>query len=147
MTQQNIENLMNLALDATESERDRSLNLDVGYNPIENEWELIIKYSGSLDIVRAFALRVTELRNEYAVIAVRERDIPRLSQIPQIEFIEKPKRLYFQVENGRRVSCINAVQDARFLVRSAPEMPGSGLAGTSGGLFGQGTVAVFGFGN
>ena len=154
MTEQNIENLLNLALDATEEERERSLNLDVGYFPVENEWELIIKYSGSLEAVRAFALRVTELRNEYAVIAVRESDIPRLSQIPQVEFIEKPKRLYFQVENGRRVSCINSVQDARFFPRSEPSAPGltggmrqpdiseRSAVGSSGGLFGRGTLAA-----
>ena len=48
MTEQKLENLLNLALDATEEEREKSLNLDVGYYPIEKEWELIVKYSGSL---------------------------------------------------------------------------------------------------
>ena len=28
--------------------------------------------------------------------------------------MEKPKRLFFQVANGKRVSCINEVQDTRF---------------------------------
>lgn len=30
MTEQNLENMLNLALDATEEEREKSLNLDVG---------------------------------------------------------------------------------------------------------------------
>jgi len=111
---QKVENLLNLALDATEEERVRSLELEVGYNPIEREWDLVIKYSGSLDPVRALATSVTELANEYAIITVRESVIDRLASIPQIEYIEKPKRLFFQVANGKRVSCINPVQRTPF---------------------------------
>ena len=134
MTEQNLENMLNLALDATEKEREKSLNLDVGYYPIEKEWELIVKYSGSLDAVREFAVQVTELKNEYAIVVVRESDIQRLADLPQVEYIEKPKRLYFQVENGRRVSCINLVQDTRFFIPGRPE-------GTEG-LFGKGVLVA-----
>lgn len=66
MEDQKLENLLNLALGATEEEREKSLNLDVGYHPIDREWELIIKYSGNLDQVRALAIQVVELQNEYA---------------------------------------------------------------------------------
>lgn len=114
MASQKIENLLNLALDATQEEREKSLELDVGYNPIEREWDLIVKYSGNLDRVRELASQVVELQNEYAIITIRESLITRLAGIPEVEYIEKPKRLFFQVANGRRVSCIDAVQDARF---------------------------------
>ena len=134
MTEQNLENMLNLALDATEEEREKSLNLDVGYYPIEKEWELIVKYSGSLDAVREFAVQVTELKNEYAIVVVRESDIHRLADLPQVEYIEKPKRLYFQVENGRRVSCINSVQDARFFIPGRPD--------GAEGLFGKGVLVA-----
>ncbi len=110
MASQKIENLLNLALDATAREREKSLELDVGYDPVEKEWELIVKYSGSLEAVRALASRVVELQNEYAVITISESDIEALTQIPEIEYIEKPKRLFFQAANGRRVSCVDAVQ-------------------------------------
>ncbi len=56
---QKAENLLNLALDATEAEREKSLELDVGYNPIDREWDLIIKYSGTLEMVRTLAVSVT----------------------------------------------------------------------------------------
>lgn len=114
MASQKIENLLNLALDATPGEREKSLELDVGYDSAENEWDLIVKYSGSLERVKELAARVVELQNEYAIITIRESEIENLAQIPEIEYIEKPKRLFFQVANGRRVSCIDAVQDARF---------------------------------
>lgn len=115
MKSQNVDNVLNLALDATKEERNKSLNLNVGYDAEEKEWEVIIKYSGSLEKVQEFALGVILLRGEYAIVRVKESDIPRLSEIPQIEYIEKPKRLFFQAENGRRVSCINQVQNARLL--------------------------------
>lgn len=114
MENQKLENLLNLAMDATEEEREKSEILDVGYNPIDQEWDLVIKYSGGLDSVRKLASRVTELLNEYAVITIRESLIERLADIPNVEYVEKPKRLYFQVINGKRVSCINEVQGARF---------------------------------
>lgn len=114
MDSQKRENLLNLALDAGQNERERSLILDVGYEADEKEWTLIIKYSGSLEGIRGIAKRVTELLNGYAVIVIAETLLDRLTEFPQIEYIEKPKRLYFEVMNGKRVSCIDRVQDTRF---------------------------------
>lgn len=113
MTGQKVENLLNLALDASEDEREKSLQLDIGYDPIDRSWELIVKYSGNLDRVRELAEQVTELMNEYAVVVVRESRINELAALPQVEYIEKPKRLFFQAADGRRVSCIDPVQEAR----------------------------------
>lgn len=114
MADQKAENLLNLALDATPTEREKSLELDVGYNPIEREWDLIIKYSGSLDEIRMLGANVTELANEYAVITIKESLIDALTALPQVEYVEKPKRLFFEAENGRRASCIPSVQRAPF---------------------------------
>ena len=114
MQSQKLENLLNQALNATESERERSQELNVGYNPVDQMWELIIKYSGNLETVRQISEGVTELLNEYAIIHIRQSQIPDLVQIVEVEYVEKPKRLFFQVRNGKRVSCINEVQDARF---------------------------------
>ena len=68
MTSQKLENLLNLALNSAEDEREKSLNLNVGYDPLEREWDLIIKYSGNLEAVREIASSVTELSNEYAIL-------------------------------------------------------------------------------
>ena len=109
---QKIENQLNLALDITEEERQKSESLDIGYDLEEKEWELIVKYSGTLERVRARAVYVTELTGGYAIIQIKESQIKELAAFPEVEFIEKPKSLYFQVENGRRVSCIDEVQAA-----------------------------------
>ena len=68
MTSQKLENLLNLALNSAEDEREKSLNLNVGYDPLDREWDLIIKYSVNLDRVRKIASKVTELQNEYACL-------------------------------------------------------------------------------
>lgn len=54
-----------------------------------------MKYSGSLDAVRALGASVTELLNEYAVVLIEESQIDRLSEIPEIEYIEKTKTIVF----------------------------------------------------
>ena len=110
MPDQKLENVLNLALDATEEERDKSLELNVGYNPIDREWDLIVKYSGSLDCVRALGAQVVEMQNEFAIITIRESLIDAMSDCPAVEYVEKPKRLFFQIENGKRASCITPVQ-------------------------------------
>ena len=110
MADQKLENILNLALDATEEERQKSLELDVGYDAIEREWDLIVKYSGSLEEIRNLGIQVVELQNEFAIVTIKESLIERLSEFPQIEYIEKPKRLFFSVENGKIASCIPPVQ-------------------------------------
>lgn len=110
MADQKIENLLNLALSASEEEREKSLELDVGYYPVARTWEVIIKYSGTLGRVREIAESVVELSNEFSIVTVREDRLEALAGIEAVEYIEKPKRLFFQVENGRRVSCMTSVQ-------------------------------------
>ncbi len=114
MVSQKNENVLNLALEASPREREKSLELDVGYQAGEREWTLVVKYSGSLEEVKKIAVRVTELLNEYAIIVISESKIEMLLSLTQIEYVEKPKRLFFEVANGKRVSCINEVQDTRF---------------------------------
>lgn len=110
MNSQKADNDLNLALDAREEERERSLNLNVGYDREDRTWELIVKYSGSLERIASDAMQVTKLSNEYAILRVRESLVETLAALPEIEYMEKPHRLYFQRENGKRVSCVNPVQ-------------------------------------
>lgn len=110
MENQKLENILNLSLDATQEEREKSSELNIGYNEETRTWELIVKYSGSLDGARELGAQVEELLNEYAIIVVPESQIERLSRLPEIEYIEKPKRLFFAVNQAKAASCINPVQ-------------------------------------
>ena len=113
-TDQKIENLLNLALEATPQEREKSLALNVGYEPIEKRWDVIVKYTGDIARLRSQSVRITELSNEYAIINLPEDQIDELAAQPEIEFVEKPKRLFFAVNQGRSASCMNALQSARY---------------------------------
>lgn len=116
MESEKFENLLNLALDATEREREKSLNLGVGYEPEEKRWELIVKYSG--DIMRLSRenpqIRVDELSNEYAILNVPESAMDEVADAVEVEYVEKPKRLYFAVREGIQASCITPLQSARY---------------------------------
>jgi subtilisin family serine protease len=106
-----LDNQLNLALDLPEGERERTMDLDVGYDPETNTWELIVKYSGSLEqIIEDLNIGVVELSHGYAIITIPENLIDNLTTYVQIEFIEKPKRLFYEVNTGRMASCINPVQ-------------------------------------
>ncbi len=116
MESEKFENLLNLALDATEREREKSLNLGVGYEPETARWELIVKYSG--DIMRLSRenpqIRVEELSNEYAILNVPESAMEQVADAVEVEYVEKPKRLFFAVREGRQASCITPLQSARY---------------------------------
>lgn len=106
-----LDNQLNLALDVPEGVRDDTLDLNVGFIPETNSWELIVKYSGSLDrIIQELNIGVVELSNGYAIITIAEDLIDSLITYEEIEFIEKPKRLFFEVNEGRLASCINPIQ-------------------------------------
>ena len=111
MENEKLEDLLNLALDATQDEREKSLNLDVGYEAEGRIWELIVRYSGSLEEVYSLGIRGEELLGGYAILWVPQERIPEISRFPQIEYIEKPKRLFFAVDRARAASCLSLVQE------------------------------------
>lgn len=112
MEDQKADNLLNLALDATSEEREKSLQLNVGYDREDNTWELIVKYSGNLRAVLGENVKIVELLNGFAVLTLSEGEIDALTKLPEIEYVEKPKSLFFAVSQGRSASCMNVVQSA-----------------------------------
>lgn len=111
MPDQKLENLLNLSLDATQEERRKSLELEVGFDEESRLWDVIVKYSGNLDEVRALGASVAPLLNEYAIVTIGERQLEALSDLPRIEYIEKPKRLFFSVNQGKAASCVTILQE------------------------------------
>ncbi len=110
-----VDNELNLAIDVTQAQRERATNLNVGYTPDTDMWELIVKYSGSLDRVREeLQISAVELLSQYAILTVPQYLISRLSDYEEIEYIEKPKRLFFEVNEGRTASCINPLQTGNY---------------------------------
>lgn len=104
MANQKLEDQLSLALDTPAQMREKSDNLDTGYAPEENTWELIVKYNGNLDRLTG-GIRVEPLIAGYAIVTIPENLIGAFSRMEEIEFIEKPKKLYPQVTAGLGASC------------------------------------------
>ena len=104
MANQKLEDQLSLALDTPAQMREKSDNLDTGYAPEENTWELIVKYNGNLDRMTG-SIRVEPLIAGYAIVTIPENLIGAFSRMEEIEFIEKPKKLYPQVTAGLGASC------------------------------------------
>ena len=104
MANQKLEDQLSLALDTPAQMREKSDNLDTGYAPSENTWELIVKYNGNLDRLTG-GIRVEPLIAGYAIVTITENLIGAFSRMEEIEFIEKPKKLYPQVTAGLGASC------------------------------------------
>ena len=111
MPDQKIENLLNLAMNALPQERAKSENLNVGYDPTTRLWDVIVKYSGPESGLGGERIQVVPLLGGYAVVTLPEAEISAYSVREQIEFIEKPKRLYFETFEEREASCILPVQN------------------------------------
>lgn len=93
MTDQKLENMLNLALDATPGEREKSLQLNVGYDSLEKQWEVIVKYSGNLREVLGAEIPIVELLNGFAILTIPESQIESL-QITPVEFVENQSIIF-----------------------------------------------------
>ena len=105
MDSQKNENLLNLALNTPAIQREQSLELNVGYDSEEKTWEVIVKYHGSLQELAERRIVVEELIAGYAILTVPESEMSVLAMTEQIEYVEKPKRLFFTDLDGNTAAC------------------------------------------
>ena len=106
---QKLENILNLALETPEEEREQTESLNVGYSAETRSWELIVKYHGSLDRLREQNIVVEELIAGYAILTVPEALVDTVSDTPEIEYVEKPKRFYYGQTDPAGTSCFPPV--------------------------------------
>lgn len=108
-----LENQFNLALDMSPEEREKTMDLDVGYNMQDNVWEVIFQYTGNLqDIKRGQGIKIEPLSNGYAIGFVPEEQLQAFASLPQIVYVEKPKALLLSQERGIAASCLLPVKRA-----------------------------------
>lgn len=121
MADQKLENLLELSLDVDEETREKSENLQVGYDSEDKTWEIIFRYSGNLEELTGEYNNVVSLLGGYGIAEVTREQLHQLSKEPLVEYIEKPKALSFAVYEGKLVSCIPSVQ------RSPYSLTGQGI--------------------
>ena len=109
---QKIEPSLRAAMDATPGELAASATLSTGTSAL-GLWEIIVLYSGTPEMVRENfpEYDITFLLGNYAIFRLPERAIDAVAASPLIIYIEKPKRLTFEVLSGKRSSCITPLQE------------------------------------
>ncbi len=124
MANQKAETLLNLALETPLEERVQSGNLNVGYSAITKTWEFIVKYNGSLrTATKVFpGVVAEELIAGYGILTVPEDLVEEVLTLPEIEYVEIPKRLFFSDFQARNASCILEVTEGY------PNLTGQGVA-------------------
>ena len=118
---QKIEDLLQLALQTPEEERERTEDLNVGFDQDSRTWELIVKYHGSLDALERLDITVEYLLAGYALLTVPEGLVEQVAELEQIEYVEKPKRFFYGAVGPAEESCIAQV------TRREPFLSGVGV--------------------
>ena len=106
---QKLEDLLQLALQTPEEVREKTEELNTGFDENTRTWELIVKYHGSLDALKALDIGVEYLIAGYAVLTVPEQLVERVAELEEVEYVEKPKRFFYGVETPTANSCIAQV--------------------------------------
>ncbi|MGN1145054.1 MAG: S8 family peptidase, partial [Acetatifactor sp.] len=106
---QKLENLLNLALETTEETRERTEDLNVGFNTATRTWELIVKYNGSLKRLESLGIVVEYLIAGYAVLTVPQQLVETVADFEEIEYVEKPKRYFYSQIRPAEKACIAQV--------------------------------------
>lgn len=103
-----IDTELSLALEIPEEEREKSDDLNTGYEK-GDFWELIIRFSGSITSeVIELGGTIKELLGGYGLVRIPEQNIDRLSELTKVLFIEKPRKLQYEIEYSKIISCINS---------------------------------------
>ena len=99
-------------LDLSLQERKQSGTLNTGYDESTATWRVIVRYYGDLyEVERQLpAVQVIPLYHQYGIVRVPEEQLEALAALPQIQYMEKPKEVYFSLDAGRGASCIHSVQ-------------------------------------
>ena len=103
---QKLENLLQLALQTPEETRARTGDLNVGFDEETRTWELIIKYHGNLEGLEEAGILFEPLIAGYGILTVPEPLVETVAELEQIEYVEKPKRYFYQITNPVSDSCI-----------------------------------------
>lgn len=103
---QKLEDLLQLALQTPEETRIRTEELNVGFDGEMRTWELIVKYHGTLDALEGLGVTVEYLIAGYAVLTVSEGLVEDIAELEEIEYVEKPKRFFYEAVDPVGDSCI-----------------------------------------
>ena len=116
--------------------REKSPALQMGYDQNTKRWELIIQYNGTVEKLQEQLpqAEIYPLSGGYAIVRLPESQVDDLAGLSQVEYIEKPKRLYFEVNRAIRDTCIAPVQSGNQVSQN--------VYGRDADLSGRGTLTA-----
>lgn len=112
MDNEKIDNLLNVSLELSDNEREKADELSAGFDSKDNTWEVIVKYNGDIGFLTEYGVTITKLYGGYAVLVIPENNIETVASFSQIEYMEKPRNMYYEVAEGKAVSCFGNIQRA-----------------------------------
>lgn len=121
MNNEKLDTTLNLSLEADENQRMKSGILSNGFDEEMQTWEVIVKYHGDASILVSGSESADILINGYAIIKATRGQLTELVAHPQIEFMEMPKGLQYDVYRAKQASCILPV------VTGAEALSGKGV--------------------
>ncbi|MGN0317574.1 MAG: S8 family peptidase [Lachnospira sp.] len=110
---QKADNLLNASLSANEETIATSPELKAGFDSAEGTWEVVFTFAGRFEELSGKYpdIRLKELSYGYATGVADRKQIARLEQDIQINFIEKPRVLYRELYGEMADSCINILKN------------------------------------
>lgn len=89
----------------------RLSEMESGYGANTGYVEVIVKYNGDIHILEAeMGVQAEDLGEGFAIITLRNSQIPLLYDYKEIEYIEMPRTLTLMLRQSLWISCISQVQ-------------------------------------
>lgn len=98
---------------------------------------VIVRYHGDLkNALSGFVdTSIVELFHQYGIVTIPEQYLTELAALPEVEYIEPPETLFFDLQTGRNASCIAGVQGNTTSFGSSTSFESGGMGLTGKGVF------------
>lgn len=83
----------------------------LGFSQTGN-WQILVKYNGDIQTVARSEGGIAQIINDqFAVLTVPPQNINNLLNYTEVEYMELPKKMAYNIETSMEASCITAVQN------------------------------------
>ena len=120
MQEEKLDTSLQIALEALQEGMNTNRDLLYGYDPESESFRVIIKYNGDIKKIEEWYpdTKVVLLFNQYAIVTTNARYLTEIARMPETEYMEKPKKLYYNLDFSKEISCISRVQKQNALGNS-----------------------------
>lgn len=103
------DNSFTMALNLPEEVREETADLNIGYENTTKSWEIIVKYHGEIQrLGEMYGAKIETLYGGFAIVTIRENLLESFLTQEEIEYAEKPNRMFYELEMNRAEVCLPA---------------------------------------